>query len=73
MEILCPTFCIPFYTPPTIVCHVVVNKQSPPTLENLKTNFDGAIFGESYKAGIGVFIRNFEGEVMAALSEKIKK
>lgn len=31
------------------------------------------MFGESDKAGIRVVIRNSKGEVMAALSEKIKK
>ena len=50
-----------------------VSKKCPLTSEFLKTNFDGAMFGESKKAGIGVVIRNFEGEVMAVLSEKIKK
>ena len=31
------------------------------------------MFGESDEAGIGVVIRNSNGEVRAALSEKIKK
>ena len=34
-------------------------------------NFDGTMFGESDEVGIGVVIWNFEGEVMAGLSEKI--
>ena len=38
-----------------------------------KVNFDGAMFGESDEAGIGVVIRNSNDEVRAALSEKIKK
>ncbi|XP_030968534.1 uncharacterized protein LOC115989027 [Quercus lobata] len=38
-----------------------------------KINFDGAMFGESDEAGIGVIIRDCRGEVKAALSEKIKK
>ena len=38
-----------------------------------KTNFDGAMFSESDQARIGVVIRNHEGQVMAALSKKIKK
>ena len=50
-----------------------ISKKCPLTSEFLKTNFDGAMFGESEKARIGVVIRNFEGEVMAVLSEKIKK
>ena len=46
---------------------------SPPSENWVKINFDGALFGESDSAGIGVVIRNLEGEVMAALSEKIVK
>lgn len=45
----------------------------PSPSDSLKTNFDGAIFQESNEAGTGVVIRNFTGEVMAALSEKIAK
>lgn len=45
----------------------------PSPSDSLKTNFDGAIFQESNEAGTGVVIRNFMGEVMAALSEKIAK
>ena len=39
----------------------------------MKTNYDGAMFGESDNAGIGVVIRNCEGQVLAAFSEKIAK
>ena len=39
--------------------------------EMYKTNFDGAVFVESREAGIGVMIRNSNGEVVVALSEKI--
>ena len=46
-------------------------KWSPPPSGMFKTNFDGAIFEELGEAGIGVVIRNFAGEVMASLSEKI--
>ena len=46
---------------------------SPPCENRVKINFDGALFGESNSAGIGVVIRNSEGEVTAALSEKIVK
>ena len=38
-----------------------------------KINFDGAMFGESDEAGIGVVIRDCRDEVKAALSKKIKK
>ena len=39
----------------------------------VKINFDGAWFRESDKAGLGVVIRNGEGQVLAALSEQIVK
>ncbi|KAL0007614.1 hypothetical protein SO802_009116 [Lithocarpus litseifolius] len=51
----------------------VVQKWSPPIQDTVKTNFDGAWFTESDDAGIGVVIRNSEGEVMATMSEKILK
>ena len=34
-------------------------------------NFDGAVFSNSYEAGLGVVIWNERGEVRASLSEKI--
>ena len=37
----------------------------------MKANFDGAVFGEEKEGGIGVVIRSNEGQVLAALSEKI--
>ena len=46
-------------------------KWSPPPPGMYKTNFDCAVFEDSGEAGIGVVIRNFAGEVMASLSEKI--
>lgn len=52
---------------------VAVKDWSAPTTENVKTNFDGALFGEFDEVGIGVVIRNCEGKVMAALFGKIKK
>ncbi|KAK9988503.1 hypothetical protein SO802_028742 [Lithocarpus litseifolius] len=45
----------------------------PPPPECFKANFDGAMFNESDEAGLGVVIRNSRGQVMVALSEKIKK
>ena len=45
-----------------------------PLYENqVKINFDGALFGDLDSAGIGVVIRNSEGRVLAAFSEKILK
>ena len=49
-------------------------KWEPPTIAmKLKTNFDEAMFSKFDQAGIGVVVRNHEGQVMVALSEKIKK
>ena len=45
----------------------------PPIAGSVKINYDGAMFGESDNAGIGVVIRNHEGKVLAAFSEKIAK
>ena len=50
-----------------------VYKWYPPTAGEVKTNYDGAMFRESDKAGIGVVIRDSEGQVLAALSEQIVK
>ena len=46
-------------------------KWSPPVEEYYKVNFDGAVFRDEEKAGIGVIIRNSQGMVMASLSQKI--
>ena len=48
-------------------------KWKPPSASSVKINFDGALFGESDRAGLGVVIRNSNGKVSAALSEKIMK
>jgi len=45
----------------------------PPSAGSMKTNYDGAMFRESDFAGIGVVIRNCEGQVLAALSKQIVK
>ena len=37
----------------------------------MKVNFDGAIFEDLRAAGIGVFVRNEHGEVVAALVKQI--
>ena len=51
----------------------MLKKWSPPILGSLKTNFDGAMFGESDEAGLRVVICNSEGEIMATLSGNKKK
>lgn len=43
----------------------------PPDPYELKTNFDGAIFDDLSAAGMGVVVRNSQGEILAALSGKI--
>ena len=47
------------------------SKWKPPDKDEFKTNYDGAVFQETNETGIGVVIRNDEGEVLGALSEKI--
>ena len=44
----------------------------PPAENSFKVNFDRAVFGEEQEAGIGVVIRDNEGYVLAALSEKVR-
>jgi hypothetical protein len=44
---------------------------NPPELGRCKVNFDGAVFAETKEAGIGVIIRNSNGEPMAALCQRI--
>ena len=43
----------------------------PPPVGSVKANFDGAVFREEQEGGIGVVIHSNEGQVLAALSEKI--
>ena len=45
----------------------------PPDPSFVKTNFDGAVFEDLDAAGIGIVVRNLDGEVMATLSEIIPK
>ena len=47
------------------------SKWKPPDKDEFKTNYDGAVFQETNETGIGVVIRNNEGVVLGALSEKI--
>ena len=43
----------------------------PPSVELVKINFDGAVFANENKSGIGVVIRNDEGLVLASCVKKI--
>ncbi|KAL0009461.1 hypothetical protein SO802_010963 [Lithocarpus litseifolius] len=44
---------------------------SPPPAQTWKVNFDGVTFKDIGKAGIGVVIRDSQGQAMASLSEQI--
>ena len=44
----------------------------PPPANSLKINFDGALFRDINKVGLGVVIRNDHGQVLASLSEQIQ-
>ena len=46
-------------------------KWRPPLGKLYKTNYDGAVFGESGEAGIRVVVRDAKGEVIATLAKKI--
>ena len=45
---------------------------TPPNPNSFKANFDGAVFNSSNSAGIGVIIRDSNGEVIAAMFERIR-
>ena len=49
------------------------SKWSPPEQGNYKANFDGAMFGESDEAGIGIMVMDYMGQVVSAMAEKILK
>uniref|UniRef100_A0A2N9FN80 Protein kinase domain-containing protein n=1 Tax=Fagus sylvatica TaxID=28930 RepID=A0A2N9FN80_FAGSY len=46
-------------------------KWQPPTPGRYKVNYDGAIFSNTNEAGLGVIIRNDQGEVMGSLCQRI--
>ena len=43
----------------------------PPDARSFKINFDGAIFKQENKSGIGVVIRDHTGAVMASLAQTV--
>ena len=43
----------------------------PPNTNELKINYDGAIFSEDGRAGLGVVVRNSKDVVIASLSQQI--
>ena len=44
----------------------------PPDFGLYKINFDGVLFADHGSAGLGVVIRDWEGPVIGALSEKVR-
>ena len=49
----------------------LASRWSPPPENCYKINFDATLFDQLGSAGIGVVVRDYRGEVMAALSQKI--
>ena len=45
---------------------------APPVAGVYKVNYDGAYFADKEKAGIGVVVRNEQGQVMGSLAKKIE-
>ncbi|XP_030926840.1 uncharacterized protein LOC115953356 [Quercus lobata] len=60
-------------SPKPLKRRTVSRRWCPPAASLVKINFDGAWYNESEKAGLGVVIRNGEGQVLAAMSEQIVK
>ena len=51
--------------------HEMHTKWESPDLGVFKVNYDGAMFAETGRAGLGMVIRNSDGAVMASLSQQI--
>ena len=49
------------------------NRWQAPQVGFVKVNFDGAVFGELNKSGVGVVIRDNNGSVLASCSEKMSQ
>ena len=47
-------------------------KWKPPNVTDFKINFDGAVFRQENKSGIGVVIRDNSGVVIASLAQLIE-
>ena len=47
------------------------NRWRAPQAGFVKVNFDGALFGDSNKSGVGAVIKDNNGDVLASFSEKI--
>lgn len=49
-----------------------VARWTPPETDVFKVNFEGVVFPESQKIGVGIVIRDSEGQITVALSEKLR-
>ena len=58
----------PIPPPPVAILHAC---WKPPSVDFVKINVDGAVFPDENKFGIGVVIRNHEGQVLASQSLKL--
>ena len=52
--------------------HQKHTRWKPPERDYYKVNYDGATFKQQGKAGLGVVIRNSNGEVMASMSQLVQ-
>lgn len=55
-----------------VVDHSEDLQWKPPNFGLFKINFGGALFAAQVSAGIGVVIRDWEGQIIAALSQKVR-
>ena len=55
-----------------VVNHSEDLQWKPPNYGLYKINFDGALFDDQASAGLGVVIRDWEGQIIAALSQKVR-
>ena len=49
------------------------NRWQAPQAVFMKVNFDGAVFGELNKSGVGVVIRDNNGTILGSCSEKLSQ
>ncbi|KAL0010831.1 hypothetical protein SO802_005939 [Lithocarpus litseifolius] len=66
---------LPIKHPPKITSPVAIDSiyWQPPQSEVFKVNCNGAVFSESNKLGLGVAVRNSNGQVIALLSQHLNQ
>ena len=57
---------------PWVAAHSEDIRWKPPTYGLYKINFDGALFANQACAGLTVVIRDSEGQIIGALSQKVR-